>query len=125
MGSFPHEFSGYRHVSDPAVRASFEREWQVALDPEPGLRIPNMFEAALDGSFRGLYLQGDLAQPISTPSTSGRARPWSAGHAGLFLNETAVCARVPPGFVPRMTVPSNAGDASRACAVCRRHWPLR
>jgi formate dehydrogenase major subunit len=51
MGSFPHEFSGYRHVSDPAARALFEREWGVTLQAEPGLRIPNMFEAALDGSF--------------------------------------------------------------------------
>src|SRR5690606_7975929 len=51
MGSFPHEFSGYRHVSDPATRQLFERDWGVELQPEPGLRLPNMFEAALDGSF--------------------------------------------------------------------------
>ncbi|HEY5809731.1 MAG TPA: molybdopterin-dependent oxidoreductase, partial [Povalibacter sp.] len=63
MGSFPHEFSGYRHVSDGAVRAMFESAWGVGLEAEPGLRIPNMFEAALDGSFRGMYIQGeDLAQ---------------------------------------------------------------
>jgi formate dehydrogenase major subunit len=53
MGSFPHEFSGYRHVSDDATRALFESMWKVQLGSEPGLRIPNMFEAALDGSFRG------------------------------------------------------------------------
>ena len=68
MGSFPHEFSGYRHVSDAAVRALFESAWGVRLDAEPGLRIPNMFEAALDGSFKGLYIQGeDMAQ--SDPNT--------------------------------------------------------
>ena len=50
MGSFPHEFSGYRHVSDDATRALFESMWKVQLGSEPGLRIPNMFEAALDGS---------------------------------------------------------------------------
>src|SRR6185312_6646359 len=43
MGSFPHEFSGYRHVSDDAVRAQFEAMWKVQLGNEPGLRIPNMF----------------------------------------------------------------------------------
>src|SRR5262249_18859213 len=39
MGSFPHELSGYRHVSDDAARALFEAAWGVALDAEPGLRI--------------------------------------------------------------------------------------
>ncbi len=69
MGSFPHEFSGYRHVSDDSVRAQFEAMWKVHLANEPGLRIPNMFEAALDGSFKGMYIQGeDLAQ--SDPNTS-------------------------------------------------------
>src|SRR5688572_23702024 len=68
MGSFPHELSGYRHISDASVRGLFEKEWNVTLDPEPGLRIPNMFDAALDGSFKAMYIQGeDLAQ--SDPNT--------------------------------------------------------
>jgi formate dehydrogenase major subunit len=70
IGSFPHEFSGYRHVSDPQVRSAFEREWGVTLDAEPGLRIPNMFDAALDGSFKGIYVEGeDIAQSDPIPST--------------------------------------------------------
>ena len=68
MGSFPHEFPGYRHVSDDAVRHLFEGAWGVSLQSEPGLRIPNMFEAALDGEFKGLYIEGeDIAQ--SDPNT--------------------------------------------------------
>ncbi|HEU4664328.1 MAG TPA: molybdopterin-dependent oxidoreductase, partial [Dokdonella sp.] len=35
MGSFPHEFPGYRHVSDDAVRATFEQAWGVRLQAEP------------------------------------------------------------------------------------------
>ena len=46
MGSFPHELPGYRHISDKATRDLFEGEWGVTLDSEPGLRIPNMFDAA-------------------------------------------------------------------------------
>src|SRR6201990_1811767 len=57
MGSFPHEFPGYRHVSQDDVRAIYEQLWGLTLDPEPGLRIPNMFEAALDGEFKALYLE--------------------------------------------------------------------
>ena len=56
MGSFPHELSGYRHIANDATRAMFEALWQKPLDPEPGLRIPNMLDAAVDGSFKGLYV---------------------------------------------------------------------
>src|SRR6202161_2917755 len=59
MGSFPHEFSGYRHVSDNATREIFEEAWSVALQGEPGLRIPNMLDAAVEGTFMGIYIQGE------------------------------------------------------------------
>ncbi len=100
MGSFPHELSGYRHVSDDATRALFESLWGVKLDAEPGLRIPNMFDAAVDGTFKGMYVQGeDILQ--SDPDT----RHVSAGLGALeclvvqdlFLNETANYAHV---FLP-------------------------
>jgi len=68
MGSFPHELPGYRPVQDDAVRSTFEKRWGVELDPEPGFRIPNMFDAAIAGKFKGMYIQGeDLAQ--SDPNT--------------------------------------------------------
>jgi formate dehydrogenase major subunit len=100
MGSFPHEFSGYRHVSDDATRALFESMWKVPLSGEQGLRIPNMFEAALDGSFRGMYIQGeDLAQ--SDPNTSHVTAALSALEClviqDIFHNETARFAHV---FLP-------------------------
>jgi formate dehydrogenase major subunit len=100
MGSFPHELSGYRHISDQATRALFESVWGVALEPEPGLRIPNMFESALDGSFKGLYVQGeDMAQ--SDPNTQHVTAALSAMECvvvqDLFLNETAKYAHV---FLP-------------------------
>ena len=100
MGSFPHEFSGYRHVSDDAVRGRFEVAWGVPLDADPGLRIPNMMEAALDGTFKGLYVQGeDLAQsePDTTRVTRGLAAMECVVVQDLFLNETARYAHV---FLP-------------------------
>ncbi len=100
MGSFPHELTGYRHISDPAMRASFEREWGVTLDPEPGLRIPNMFDAALDGSFKGLYVQGeDIAQsdPNSHHVTAALAAMECVVVHDIFFNETAKYAHV---FLP-------------------------
>ena len=100
MGSFPHEFSGYRHISDEVVRASFDAAWGVSVDPEPGLRIPNMFDAALDGSFKGLYVQGeDVAQ--SEPNGHHVAAALRAMECvvvqDLFFNETAKYAHV---FLP-------------------------
>ncbi len=100
VGSFPHELTGYRHVSDPALRAEFEAIWHVTLDSEPGLRIPNMFDAALDGSFKGLYVEGeDIAQ--SDPNSQHVAAALSAMEIvvvqDIFLNETAKYAHV---FLP-------------------------
>jgi formate dehydrogenase major subunit len=100
MGSFPHEFTAYRHVSDPAVRASFEADWGVTLQSEPGLRIPNMFEASLDGTFKGMYVQGeDFVQ--SDPNTHHVSAAMAAMECvivqDLFLNETAKFAHV---FLP-------------------------
>jgi formate dehydrogenase major subunit len=97
MGSFPHELAGYRHVSDATTRELFGAEWSVSIEPEPGLRIPNMFEAALDGSFKALYVQGeDIAQ--SDPNTQHVTAALSALEClivqDLFLNETAKYAHV-------------------------------
>jgi formate dehydrogenase major subunit len=100
MGSFPHELPGYRHISDGATRALFSSAWGVTLAPEPGLRIPNMFEAALDGSFKGLYVEGeDFVQ--SDPNTNHVTAAMEAMECvvvqDLFLNETAKFAHV---FLP-------------------------
>ena len=100
MGSFPHELSGYRHISDAGARALFEADWGVTLDPEPGLRIPNMLDAAVDGEFKALYCQGeDILQ--SDPDTRHVAAGLAAMECvivhDLFLNETANYAHI---FLP-------------------------
>jgi formate dehydrogenase major subunit len=100
MGSFPHEFSAYRHVSDPSVRGVFEAAWGVPLQSEPGLRIPNMFEAALDGTFKAMYVQGeDFVQ--SDPNTHHVSAAMASLECvivqDLFLNEVAKFAHV---FLP-------------------------
>jgi len=97
MGSFPHELPGYRHISDPVVRKLFEEEWNTSLRPEPGLRIPNMFDASISGNFKGLYVQGeDLAQ--SDPNTHHVEQALRSLEClvvqDIFLNETARFAHV-------------------------------
>jgi formate dehydrogenase major subunit len=114
MGSFPHELSGYRHVSEPATRALFEAAWGVSIDEEPGLRIPNMLDAAVDGRFKGLYVQGeDIAQ--SDPDTKHVIDGLKAMECvvvqDLFLNETADYAHV---FLPGSTFLEKDGTFTNA-----------
>ena len=114
MGSFPHELSGYRHVSNADVRKLFEDDWGVTLDPEPGLRIPNMLDAAVDGTFKGIYIQGeDILQ--SDPDTHHVAAGLAAMDCvvvhDLFLNETANYAHV---FLPGSTFLEKNGTFTNA-----------
>ncbi len=123
VGSFPHELTGYRHVSDPKVRGEFEHAWKVTLDPEPGLRIPNMFDAALDGSFKGIYIEGeDIAQ--SDPNTHHVAAALQAMEIvvvhDIFLNQTANFAHV---FLPGSSFLEKNGtftNAERRISMVRK-----
>ena len=126
MGSFPHEFPGYRHVSDFDTRELLESAWGVTLESEPGLRIPNMFGAALDGSFKGLYCEGeDIAQ--SDPDTQHVHAALRAMECvivqDLFLNETAKFAHV---FLPGSSFLEKNGtftNAERRISPVRKVMP--
>jgi len=114
MGSFPHELPGYRHVKNDDVRALFQGAWGVEIDNEPGLRIPNMLDAAVEGSFKGLYCQGeDILQ--SDPDTKHVAAGLAAMDCvivhDLFLNETANYAHV---FLPGSTFLEKDGTFTNA-----------
>jgi formate dehydrogenase major subunit len=126
MGSFPHEYTGYRHVATDAVRESFEAMWGLKLDAEPGLRIPNMLDAAIDGSFKGLYIQGeDIAQsdPDIKHVTGGLAAMECVVIQDIFLNETANFAHV---FLPGTTFLEKDGtfvNAERRINMVRQAIP--
>jgi formate dehydrogenase major subunit len=124
MGSFPHELPGYRHISRPEVRAIYEDLWGRTLDPEPGLRIPNMFDSALSGTFRGLYVQGeDIAQ--SDPNTQHVEAALRAMDLvvvqDLFLNETARFAHV---FLPGTSFLEKDGTFTNAERRINRVRPV-
>ena len=101
MGSFPHEYPGYRHVA----RRRGPRDLREGLGPrqldrEPGMRINNMLDEAVDGGFKGLYVQGeDIAQsdPDTHHVTQGLRNMECIIVQDLFLNETAKYAHV---FLP-------------------------
>jgi formate dehydrogenase major subunit len=124
MGSFPHEFSGYRHISDDAARESFETKWGVQLDDEPGLRIPNMLAQALSRQFRGLFIQGeDLAQsdPNTRHVTDALRSLDCLVVQDLFHNETSAFAHV---FLPGTSFLEKDGTYTNAERRINRVRPV-
>ena len=124
MGSMTHEFPGYRHVSNNETRAFFEKEWGVTLEKEPGLRIPNMFDAAGDGTFKGIFIHGeDIAQ--SDPNTHHVEHALSNMDIvivqDLFLNETAAFAHV---FLPGTSFLEKDGTFTNAERRINRVRPV-
>ena len=124
MGSFPHELPGYRAVQDDEVRGRFEQHWGVSIDPEPGYRIPNMFDAACADKFKGMYIQGeDIAQ--SDPNTRHVEAALSNMDCivvqDLFLNETAKFAHV---FLPGTSFLEKDGTFTNAERRINRVRPV-
>jgi formate dehydrogenase major subunit len=124
MGSFPHEFTGYRHVSDETTRQLFESLWKVKLEAEPGLRIPNMLNAACEGSFKGIFVQGeDIVQ--SDPNTKHVTEAFEKMECvvvqDLFLNETAAFAHV---FLPGTSFLEKDGTFTNAERRINRVRPV-
>jgi formate dehydrogenase major subunit len=124
MGSFPHELSGYRHVSDNAVREQFEMLWDVKLMSDPGMRIPNMFDNAISGEFRGLFVHGeDIAQ--SDPNTKHVEHALKSMDLvvvqDLFLNETSKFAHV---FLPGTSFLEKDGTFTNAERRINRVRPV-
>ena len=124
MGSFPHEFVGYRHVSDDTVREQFSSVWGVTLREDPGMRIPNMLDSAVSGDFKGIYIQGeDIAQ--SDPNTNHVAEALKAMECvivqDLFLNETSHFAHV---FLPGTSFLEKDGTFTNAERRINRVRPV-
>lgn len=70
LGTLPDLLPGYQRLTDDEAVARFEAEWGVALSRRPGMKIPEMFDAALAGRLKALYVFGeDIAQ---TDPDSGR-----------------------------------------------------
>ena len=125
MGSFPHELPGYRHISDNAVRQVFENVWKTSIESEPGLRIPNMLSAAVEGTFKGIFIQGeDIAQsdPNTRHVTAALENMDCVVVQDLFLNETAAFAHV---FLPGTSFLEKDGTFTNAERRINRVRPVK
>ena len=69
MGALPDTYTAYRSVEDEAVARSFEAAWGVPLSRSVGMKIPEMFDAAVAGELKAMYIFGeDVAQ--TDPNTA-------------------------------------------------------
>jgi len=62
QGTLPYTYPGYQPLTEDTL-AKFEEAWGVKLPRQPGLMEEQMYEEALKGNFKGLYIIGyDVAQ---------------------------------------------------------------
>jgi formate dehydrogenase major subunit len=58
-GAMPGFFPGYQKVDDPAIRAKFEKAWNVSLPVKPGLDNHLMIDGIHDGRIKAMYVFGE------------------------------------------------------------------
>ena len=63
MGALPNYLTMYRSTDDDEVRGRFEARWARPIPRSRGLMIPEMFDAAIAGTLKAMYVFGeDIAQ---------------------------------------------------------------
>ncbi len=96
-GLIPMVYPDYQPVGDPAVRAKFEDAWGRPLDPDPGLTVVEIMDAALEGRIRGMYILGEnpfLSDPNVNKVRKALASLEFLAVQDIFLTETAEFADV-------------------------------
>lgn len=97
MGVQPHQGAGYLDVTHPDIRRKYERFYGVDLPAHVGYKIPEMFEAAIQGKLKALWIIGeDVVQ--TDPNTQKVIKALEATDfvvvQELFMTETAKYADV-------------------------------
>jgi formate dehydrogenase major subunit len=112
-GLIPMMFPDYQHVSDNAVRARFERAWQLpagTLDDQPGLTVVEIMHAVMAGGIRGLYVMGENPAMSDPDANHAREALAALDHLvvqDIFLTETAYLADV---VLPASAFPEKTGS---------------
>ncbi len=97
MGCQPHQGAGYYDVTNPEYHALYEQFYGVKLPDYAGLKIPQMYEAAIDGKFKALWLMGE--DNVQTDPNTNRVKEAMNNLEllvvqELFMTETAKMAHV-------------------------------
>ena len=96
-GLIPMMYPDYRPVDAPGERERFAAAWGAELDPEPGLTVVEIMDAAHEGRIRAMYIMGENPAMSDPDLTHAREALASLDHLvvqDLFLTETAMFADV-------------------------------
>ena len=96
-GLIPMFYPDYQRVNVPEARQRFETLWKTPLDPDPGLTVVEIMNAAKRREIRGMYIMGE--NPAMSDPDVDHARDALAALDHLvvqdiFLTETAYLADV-------------------------------
>jgi formate dehydrogenase major subunit len=112
-GLIPMMLPDYQHVSNPKVRASFEKAWQLpagTLDDQVGLTVVEVMHAAKKGVIKGMYVQGENPAMSDPDANHAREALAALDHLvvqDIFLTETAYLADV---ILPASAFPEKNGS---------------
>ncbi|MBI4517030.1 MAG: formate dehydrogenase subunit alpha [Deltaproteobacteria bacterium] len=97
VGLIPMVYPDYQAVTDPAARRCFEQAWGVSLDPDPGLTVVEIINAAHAGKIRGMLMMGEnpfLSDPNVNKVRAALCALEFLAVQDIFLTETAEFADV-------------------------------
>ena len=97
MGCQPHQGAGYFPVADEKHQEFYTEKYGVTHPTKPGLKIPQMFEAAIDKELKGLWIIGeDIVQ--TDPNSAHVIEAMNSLELlvvqEIFMSETAKLATV-------------------------------
>ncbi len=111
-GLIPMFYPDYQRVNTPAARERFEKLWQTTLDPDPGLTVVEIMNAAKKHEIRGMYIMGENPAMSDPDVDHARAAMAALDHLvvqDIFLTETAYLADV---ILPATAWPEKVGTVT-------------
>ena len=109
-GLIPMFFPDYKPVGDDETRAKYETLWNTRLDPNKGLTVVEITDAAYDGKIKAMYIMGEnpaMSDPDQTHARAALARLDILVVQDIFMTETAAFADV---ILPASAFPEKDGS---------------
>ena len=111
-GLIPMFYPDYQRVATAEARQRFETLWGVELDPEPGLTVVEIMNAARTRQIRGMYIMGENPAMSDPDVDHVRQALATLDHLvvqDIFLTETAYLADV---VLPATAWPEKVGTVT-------------
>ena len=126
-GLIPIVYPDYQAVDDPAAQEKFEKFWNAELDPNRGLTVVEIANAAYDREIKGLYIMGEnpaMSDPDVSHAREALARLDHLVVQDIFMTETAMFADV---ILPASAWPEKDGtvtNTNRQVQIGRMALPM-